>query len=540
MGRIGIRYKNENYGISECIQNYATGFMVKYPSMQSYAAGGVEFEARLLILGQIFASSFFIMYFCADFKRDMVKGKKVLPLINDLEIVDIAAEGKAIGKADGLVVFVPYVAPGDVVDVQVSRKHKSYMEALVVSFKKYSDIRIKPECEHFGLCGGCKWQHINYEAQLHYKQKQVEDQLVRIGKLDVPVINPIIPSDHTFFYRNKLEFTFSSNRWLTREEIGSGSEIPDRNALGFHIPEMFDKVFDVKKCWLQPEPSNAIRDAVRAFAVENEMPFFELRKQHGFLRNLIIRTSDTGDCMVIVSFYAENIAWREKLLNHIIEKFPAITSLMYVINAKPNDTIADQEIICYHGADHIFEAMEGLKFKIGPKSFYQTNAKQAYKLYQVTREFAGLKGHETVYDLYTGTGTIANFVAHNAGKVIGIEYVPEAIEDAKNNSTLNAINNTLFFAGDIKEVMNNRFIETHGRPDVVILDPPRAGVHKDVVDTLLNILPERMVYVSCNPATQARDLALLKEAYHIDAVQPVDMFPQTQHVENVVRLTRNG
>jgi 23S rRNA (uracil1939-C5)-methyltransferase len=476
----------------------------------------------------------------APFKKEIVRGKKVLPLINNLEIVDIAAEGKAIGKADGIVVFVPYVAPGDIVDVQVTRKRRSYMEASVVNFHKFSGLRIKPECEHFSLCGGCKWQHIHYESQLHYKHKQVEDQLVRIGKLGVPAINPIIPSDNTFFYRNKLEFTFSISRWLTIEEIKSGIDIPDRNALGFHIPEMFDKVFDVKKCWLQPDPSNTIRDTVRAFAIENGMPFFDLRNHNGFLRNLTIRTSSTGDLMVIVSFYTDNIEWREKLLDHLAEKFTAITSLMYVINSKPNDTITDQEIICYKGNDHIFEEMEGLRFKIGPKSFYQTNSQQAYKLYKVAREFADLKGHETVYDLYTGTGTIANFIAHHAGKVIGIEFVPEAIEDARNNSKLNRINNTEFFAGDIKNVMNNNFIEAHGRPDVVILDPPRAGVHRDVIDTLLYILPERIVYVSCNPATQARDLAFLKDAYHINAVQPVDMFPQTQHVENVVRLIRNN
>lgn len=478
------------------------------------------------------------MYFCGVFKSGIVRGKKVLPLINHLEIVDIAAEGKAIGKADGMVVFVPYVAPGDIVDVQVNRKRKSYMEATPVTFHKYSELRVKPQCEHFGLCGGCKWQHISYESQLHYKQKQVEDQLIRIGKLDVPAIQPIVPSDNHFFYRNKLEFTFSSSRWLTNEEIKSGTDITDRSAVGFHIPEMFDKVFDVKKCWLQNDPSNAIRDAVRSFALKHDLPFFDLRDHGGFLRNLIIRTSSTGDLMVIVSFYSENKQWRTKLLDHLADKFPSITSLMYVINGKPNDTITDQEIVCYKGNDHIFEEMEGLRFKIGPKSFYQTNSAQAYKLYKVTRDFAALRGDEIVYDLYTGTGTIANFVAGKASKVIGVEYVPEAIEDAKNNSALNSITNTQFFAGDMKDVLNQKFVETHGRPDVVILDPPRAGVHQDVIDTLLYIMPERIVYVSCNPATQARDLALLNDVYRIDAVQPVDMFPQTQHVENVVRLTR--
>lgn len=478
------------------------------------------------------------MYFCGVFKPGIVRGKKVLPLINHLEIVDIAAEGKAIGKADGMVVFVPYVAPGDIVDVQVNRKRKSYMEATLVTFHKYSDLRVKPQCEHFGLCGGCKWQHISYESQLNYKQKQVEDQLIRIGKLDVPAIQPIVPSDNQFFYRNKLEFTFSSSRWLTNEEISSGADITDRSAVGFHIPEMFDKVFDVKKCWLQGDPSNAIRDEIRSFALKYGLPFFDLRDHGGFLRNLIIRTSSTGDLMVIVSFYSENEQWRTKLLDHLAVQFPAITSLMYVINGKPNDTITDQEIVCYKGNDHMFEEMEGLRFKIGPKSFYQTNSAQAYKLYKVTRDFAALRGDEIVYDLYTGTGTIANFVAGKASKVIGVEFVPEAIEDAKNNSALNHIANTQFFAGDMKDVLNNKFVETHGRPDVVILDPPRAGVHQDVIDTLLYIMPERIVYVSCNPATQARDLALMNDAYRIDAVQPVDMFPQTQHVENVVRLTR--
>lgn len=463
--------------------------------------------------------------------------KNNLPLIQNVEIVDVAAEGKAIARLEGMVIFIPYVVPGDVLDVQVTKKRKSYVEALPVTFHKYSPLRQAPVCEHFGVCGGCKWQILPYEQQLIHKQKQVVDNLVRLGKLDVPEIQPILPSDNIEFYRNKLEFTFSNNRWLTVEEIGSGESF-DRHALGFHIPEKFDKVLDINKCWLQRDPSNAIRDAVKKIALENGMPFFDLRNQTGFVRNLIIRTANTGEIMVILSFFHDQEVFRNIMLNHLADKFPEITSLMYVINQKVNDTIADQEIILYKGKDHIIEEMEGLKFKVGPKSFYQTNSEQAYKLYKVTREFAGLKGNETVYDLYTGTGTIANFVAHQAEKVIGIEYVPEAIEDAKENSRFNNIGNTSFFAGDIKDVLNQEFISHHGRPDVIILDPPRAGVHQNVIDAILASLPKRIVYVSCNPATQARDLALLKEVYQITAVQPVDMFPHTHHVENVVKLER--
>jgi 23S rRNA (uracil-5-)-methyltransferase RumA len=463
--------------------------------------------------------------------------KNKLPLIREVEIVDIAAEGKAIAKIEGMVVFVPYVVPGDIIDVQVVKKKKNYIEAVPVHFHKYSPIRKQPVCEHFGTCGGCKWQPLPYLQQLEFKQKQVFDNLVRIGKLDIPEITPIVGSDNEFFYRNKLEFTFSNNRWLTIDEIESGREL-DRNALGFHIPEMFDKILDVKKCWLQCDPSNAIRDAVKQFATDNELTFFDLRKHGGLLRNLIIRTASTGELMVIVCFYEEDEALRNLLMNFLSEKFPEITSLMYVVNAKANDTIADQDIILFKGKDHIIEEMEGLQFKVGPKSFYQTNSEQAYKLYKITREFAELTGDETVYDLYTGTGTIANFVARQSKRVIGIEYVPDAIEDAKVNSQLNNIENTTFFAGDMKDVLNQKFIEQQGRPDVVILDPPRAGVHPNVIDALLFTMPQRIVYVSCNPATQARDLALLNEYYAITKVQPVDMFPQTHHVENVVQLIR--
>ncbi len=458
-------------------------------------------------------------------------------MIREVEIVDVAAEGKAIARIDGMVIFVPYVVPGDIIDVQVTKKRKSYMEAIPVTFHKYSPMRQKPVCEHFGVCGGCKWQNLPYDKQLFYKQKQVSDNLIRIGKLDIPEILPILPSENVEFYRNKLEFTFSNNRWLTTEEIESGDEF-DRHALGFHIPEKFDKVLDIKKCWLQRDPSNAIRDAVKQIALENGMPFFDLRNQTGFVRNLIIRTANTGELMVIVSFYQEQEIFRNIMLNQISKQFPEITSLMYVINGKVNDTITDQEIILFQGKDHIVEKMEDLKFKVGPKSFYQTNSEQAYKLYKVARDFARLTGDETVYDLYTGTGTIANFVAHQAEKVIGIEYVPEAIEDAKENSRFNNITNTDFFAGDIKNVLNQDFISHHGHPDVIILDPPRAGVHQNVIDAILASLPKRIVYVSCNPATQARDLSLLKDEYKITAVQPVDMFPHTQHVENVVKMER--
>lgn len=467
----------------------------------------------------------------------MAGRKNNLPLIREVEIVDIAAEGKAIAKIDGMVIFVPYVVPGDIIDVQVTKKRKSYMEAMPVTFHKYSPDRVDPLCEHFGVCGGCKWQNLPYAQQLFHKQKQISDNLIRIGKLDIPEILPILPSKNTEFYRNKLEFTFSNNRWLTSEEIESG-EMFDRQALGFHIPEKFDKVLDIHKCWLQRDPSNAIRDVVKQFALDNGLSFFDLRSQSGFLRNLIIRMANTGELMVVLSLFYEDEKLRTGILNYLAEKFPEITSLMYVINSKVNDTITDQGIILYKGKDHIIEEMERLKFKIGPKSFFQTNSDQAYQLYKVTRDFANLKGREVVYDLYTGTGTIANFVAHQAEQVIGIEYVPEAIEDAIENSRFNTITNTKFFAGDIKDILNQDFISHHGHPDVIILDPPRAGVHQNVIDAILASLPKRIVYVSCNPATQARDLSLLKDHYKITAVQPVDMFPHTHHVENVVKLER--
>jgi len=460
------------------------------------------------------------------------------PLLENIEIVKLAAEGKAIAKVDDKVVFVTNVIPGDVVDVQVTKKRKSYMEGHPVVFHKYSDLRVDAFCEHFGVCGGCKWQNLPYEEQLKFKQQEVLDNLSRIGKIDLPEANPILPSAKTEFYRNKLEFTFSNKRYLTFDEINSEDEIDRTPALGFHVPRLFDKIVDINKCHLQAEPSNAIRLAVKEYAFANDLSFFDIRKQEGFLRTLIIRTSTTGDVMLIVVFYHEDEEKREGLMAHIAEKFPEITSLMYVINEKGNDTIGDQDVIVYKGADHIFEQMEDLKFKIGPKSFYQTNSEQAYELYSKTREFANIQKHEVVYDLYTGTGTIANFVARQAKKVIGIEYVPEAIEDAILNSEINGIDNTAFFAGDMKNVLNAEFIAEHGHPDMMIVDPPRAGMHADVVETILQAAPNRIVYVSCNSATQARDLEMMDHAYKVTKVQAVDMFPHTHHVENIVLMEK--
>lgn len=456
----------------------------------------------------------------------------------NVEIVDVAAEGNAIAKVDDMVIFVQQAIPGDICDLQVIRKRKRYCEAKVINIRKLSPDRCVPFCEHFGICGGCKWQNLPYEKQLFYKEKQVVDQLTRIGHLELPEVSPIKGSDNTTLYRNKLEFTFSNKRWLKKEEIGTEAASMQNNALGFHIPGLFDKVLDIEKCWLQRDPSNGIRNAVKDFAIEHNLDFFDIRAQEGFLRTIIIRTSSTGEVMVIVSFFHEDKEKREALLDMLAERFPEITSLMYVINEKGNDTITDQNVITYKGDDHIFEEMEGLKFKIGPKSFYQTNSQQAYKLYKTARELAALTGNETVYDLYTGTGTIANFVARSAKKVIGIEYVPEAIDDAKINSKINGIDNTSFFAGDMKDILTPEFIAQHGSPDVIITDPPRAGMHEDVVKTILQTSPKRIVYVSCNPATQARDLALMSDSYKVSAIQPVDMFPHTHHVENVVLLEK--
>ena len=464
----------------------------------------------------------------------MARGKK--PLLENIEIQKIAAEGKSIAYVDEKVLFVPNTVPGDIVDVQVTRKRKSFLEGFVVRTRKESILRTQPFCPHFGICGGCKWQNLPYEKQTEFKQQEIIDNLKRIGKVELQNIHPIIGSAHTQYYRNKLEFTFSDKRFLTREEIGQATDITRTPAAGFHVPGLFDKVVDIETCYLQGSPSNEIRNFIKQYAIERDLTFYNIREQHGFLRTLVIRTASTGEVMVILAFGEEDQTERKNLLDALINEFPQITSLMYVINEKQNDSLTDQEIICYKGRDHIFEEMEGLQFKIGPKSFYQTNSEQAYNLYSKTRELAGLNGSETVYDLYTGTGTIANFIARQAQKVIGIEYVPEAIEDAKVNSELNGIANTLFYAGDMKDVLNSDFIARHGHPDVIITDPPRAGMHPDVVQTILNAAPERIVYVSCNSATQARDLQLMDTAYKVMAVQPVDMFPHTHHVENIVLL----
>lgn len=471
----------------------------------------------------------------------MARKKKELPLLEKVTITDVAAEGKAVAKVNELVIFVPYVVPGDVVDLQVKRKKNHYAEAVAVKFHEKSPLRTEPFCSHFGVCGGCKWQCLSYEEQLKYKQKQVFDNLTRIGKVELPEFRPILGSEKTRFYRNKLEFTFSNKRWLTEEEVKQDVKYDQMNAIGFHIPGAFDKVLAIDKCWLQDDISNQIRNAVRDYAYAHNFPFFDLRTQEGLLRNIMIRTSSTGELMVVLQCKVTDDEGRrkmEEILQFMADSFPQITSLMYVINNKCNDTIGDLDVEVFKGNDHIFEEMEGLRFKVGPKSFYQTNSEQAYNLYKVAREFAGLTGNELVYDLYTGTGTIANFVARQARKVVGIEYVPEAIEDAKVNSALNGIDNTLFYAGDMKDILTNDFIVEHGRPDVIITDPPRAGMHNDVIDVILAAEPKRIVYVSCNPATQARDLQLLDGKYKVTAVQPVDMFPHTHHVENVVQLER--
>lgn len=469
----------------------------------------------------------------------MVRKKKQLPLLEKVEITDVAAEGKAIAKVDDWVVFVPYVVPGDVADLQVVRKKHRYAEAEAVRFHRYSPVRTAPFCQHYGTCGGCKWQILPYEEQLKYKQRQVYDNLSRIGKIKLPGISPIIGSEKTRYYRNKLEYTFSDRRWLTPSEIKQGTVYGQMNAVGFHIPNAFDKVLPIEKCWLQDDVSNRIRNAIRDYACGHGYAFINLRTHEGMLRNLIIRNSTTGDLMVILVCKIEQEAEEAKLmelLRFVAGRFPEITSLQYVVNNKCNDSITDLDVHTFKGEDHIFEEMEGLRFKIGPKSFYQTNSGQAYKLYQVVRAFAGLTGKELVYDLYTGTGTIANFIAGRARQVIGIEYVPEAIEDAKTNADINGIRNTLFLAGDMKDLLTQEFIRRHGHPDVIITDPPRAGMHPDVVETILSARPGRIVYVSCNPATQARDLQLLGALYGVKAVQPVDMFPHTHHVENVVLL----
>ena len=464
--------------------------------------------------------------------------KNELPLLEKVKITDIGAEGNAIARIDNQVVFVPMLVPGDIVDIKINKKRKKYMEGTVVRFHEYSPDRIKPRCRHFGVCGGCRWQHLPYHLQLYYKEKQVKDNLTRIGKVDIGEINPIIGSPEIFLYRNKLEYTFSEKRWLTREEIISDNDFIKEDALGFHIPGLFDKVLDIRECYLQPEPSNAIRDAVRRFAHKKSFPFYNPRQQSGFLRNLIIRNTSDGDIMVIVVFFLDEKKRIYDLMDFLGSEFPAISSLMYIINTKRNDSLADQEPVLYKGEDHLLEEMEGLKFRIGPKSFYQTNTKQSLRLYNAAKDFAGLTGNEVVYDLYTGTGTIANFIAESARTVIGIEYIEEAVRDAVINSDINNIKNTRFFAGEIKSVLNEQFIASHGRPDVIITDPPRAGMQKEVVRSIISAEPEKIVYISCNPATQARDIEIMSECYRVTKIQPVDMFPQTHHVENVILMEK--
>jgi len=460
-------------------------------------------------------------------------------IFENVTVVDAGAKGKTIGKApDGRVIFLTNTVPGDVVDVQVNKKRKAYFEGVAIHFHSLSEKRVDPVCEHFGTCGGCKWQDMGYEHQLFYKQKEVENNLRRIGHLELPESIPIAGSKNQYFYRNKMEFSFSDSRWLSLDEINSTEEITDRNALGFHIPGMWDKILDIKNCHLQENPSNAIRLATRNFALDNGLSFFNPRNQYGLLRTLMIRTASTGEIMVLIQFFENDKIKRELLLNYLAKTFPEISSLLYVVNRKQNDTIYDQNIICFSGRDHIFEKMEGLKFKINAKSFYQTNSEQAYELYKITRDFAGLAGNELVYDLYTGTGTIAQFIAKKAKMVVGIEAVPEAIADAKANAILNNIDNTVFFAGDMKTIFNSDFIAQNGTPDIIITDPPRDGMHKDVVEQILKIAPKKIVYVSCNSATQARDLEMMKDIYTITKTQAVDMFPQTHHVENVVLLEK--
>ena len=484
----------------------------------------------------------------------MARKRKPLPLLENITIEAVAAEGKCITRVDDQVIFVPFCVPGDVVDLQVVKKKHKYCEAKVVRFIKKSDVRQEPMCEHFGICGGCKWQNLPYEEQIKAKQKQVEDQLTRIGKIELPEFRPIMGSVKTQEYRNKIEFGCSNKRWFTSEELAQLPQKEDdtvtslkerhaQNAIGFHITGAFDKIYPIKKCWLMDDLCNEIRNFVFEYADSHNYTFYDLREQHGLLRDMMIRNSNTGEWMLVFQFHYDEEGDEQRaleLMQQVADKFPQITSLMYVDNQKGNDTINDLDLILFKGNDHIFELMEDLKFKVGPKSFYQTNTEQAYHLYCVAREFANLTGDELVYDLYTGTGTIANFVAHKAKKVIGIEYVPEAIEDAKVNSQVNNIENTLFYAGDMKDILTNDFIAQHGRPDVIITDPPRAGMHPDVINVILNAAPKRIVYVSCNPATQARDLQLMDDHYKVAAVQPVDMFPHTPHVENVVLLEKRS
>ena len=461
-------------------------------------------------------------------------------IFENITVLDAGAKGVSVAKApEGQIIFIPNVVPGDVIDVQTLKKRKSYFEGRAIKFHSYSENRVKPVCEHFGSCGGCKWQNMKYEQQLFYKNQEVQNNLKRIGKIELPDFEPILGSENQFFYRNKMEFGFSDTRWLTEKEIQSeDTTLSKKPALGFHIPRMWDKILNIETCHLQADPSNAIRNGVRDFAIKNEISFFNARNHTGLLRTLMIRTTSIGEIMILVQFFADNKKQRELVMNYLKDTFTEITSLQYVINGKPNDTIYDQDIILYNGRDYILEEMEGLQFSINAKSFYQTNSQQAFELYLITRDFAGLTGNEVVYDLYTGTGTIAQFVSQKAKKVIGVEAVPEAIADAKENAKRNKITNCEFYVGDMKNVFNDDFIAQHGQPDVIITDPPRDGMHKDVVEQLLKIGADKIVYVSCNSATQARDLALMNEQYKVTRVRPVDMFPQTHHVENVVLLEK--
>lgn len=469
-----------------------------------------------------------------------MKKRRNLPLLEQVELTAAVAEGKAIARVDNMVVFVSNAVPGDIADIQLTAKKKRYAEGRAVHFHRYSDKRATPACEHFGVCGGCKWQHLGYEWQLQFKQQQVADSLQRLGGIEFPPLQPILGSEKIYFYRNRLDYSFSNKRWLTLQEVESGAAFDqkNRNALGFHIPGTFDKVLHVNHCHLQDEPSDSIRLFVKEFADAHDLTFYDIRNKTGLLRSLIIRTASTGEIMVLLAFGEDDRDNIRLLMTALQEKFPQVSSLMFVVNLKANDTIGDLDIECFAGRDHIIEAMEELRFKVGPKSFYQTNSAQAYELYKVAREFAGLTGNEVVYDLYTGTGTIAQFVAKQAKKVIGVEYVAAAIEDAKANAAMNGIGNCSFFAADMKDIFNAAFLEENGAPDVIITDPPRAGMHEDVVRCIAGSGAKKVVYVSCNPASQARDLALLDTAYKVTRVQPVDMFPHTHHVENVVLLEK--
>jgi 23S rRNA (uracil1939-C5)-methyltransferase len=467
-----------------------------------------------------------------------VRKKKLLPLLHSVEVTGIAAEGKAIARHGDMVIFVPFGAPGDIVDIQVTRKRRNYMEGRIVKIHGHSSMRIEPVCQHFGVCGGCKWQHLSYRHQLSFKQQQVIDHFKRIGKLDFPPPEEIVPSPETEFYRNKLEYTFTNRRWLTGEEVDSGKDIEDFRGTGFHITGRFDKVLDIKKCWLQADPSNSLRNTIRDYAVREDLEFFDLVKQEGFLRTLIIRTSSAGEVMVIIVFFRDSQPERQGLMEFIAGEFPGLTSLMYVVNPKANDTIHDLEVKLFSGRDHILEEMDGLKFRIGPKSFYQTNPEQARKLYGIVMDFASPRSQEVIYDLYTGTGTIAAFLARHCHRVVGLEYVPESVNDAIYNARLNNLDNLSFFAGDIREMLTPEFIGLNGSPHTLVTDPPRTGMHQAVVDRIIEIAPSRIVYVSCNSATQARDIQLMDRAYRISRMRPVDMFPHTHHVENVVLLEK--